>query len=244
MARTVRDAKLDTREARRRLAAQPKAHWRTLRPGELALGYCRRRRDAPGFWTVRSYIGVKSVAPGKSPYKTQMLPGIADDFEDANGATVLSYSQAQDMALTRQQTAEGTSSGPLSVRKAIANYIEYLKAEGRPHQDTEWRANAHILPKLGDTEVSALTTAALRRWLAALAGAGRRVRSRRGRAPKLKPVTADAETVRRRRSSANRVLTILKAALNHAFDDELVSSNRVWGRRVKPCEGVDAARIR
>ena len=49
--------------------------------------------------------------------------------------------------------------------------------------------------------------------------------------------------MRRRRSSANRVLTILKAALNHAFHDGKVASDAAW-RKVKPFHGVDAARIR
>ena len=50
--------------------------------------------------------------------------------------------------------------------------------------------------------------------------------------------------MRRRRSSANRVLNILKAALNHAYDEEQVTSRDAWGRRVAPFEGVDVARIR
>jgi integrase len=40
------------------------------------------------------------------------------------------------------------------------------------------------------------------------------------------------------------VLTILKAALNHSFDEGRVASNSAWGRRVKPYRSVDAARLR
>jgi integrase len=50
--------------------------------------------------------------------------------------------------------------------------------------------------------------------------------------------------VRKRRSSANRVLAILKAALNHAFDEKLCGSRDAWGRRLKPFENVDRARSR
>jgi integrase len=49
---------------------------------------------------------------------------------------------------------------------------------------------------------------------------------------------------RRRRSTANRVLTILKAALNYSFDEGHVESNNAWGRRLKPFRAVDAARTR
>jgi integrase len=49
--------------------------------------------------------------------------------------------------------------------------------------------------------------------------------------------------VRRRRATANRVLTVLKAALNHAWRTGHTVSDDAW-RRVKPFKAVDAARIR
>ena len=49
----------------------------------------------------------------------------------------------------------------------------------------------------------------------------------------------DANAVRRRRSTANRLLTILKAALNHAFHDGRVLSDDAW-RKAKPYREVDA----
>jgi integrase len=53
----------------------------------------------------------------------------------------------------------------------------------------------------------------------------------------------DAEAVRRRRATANRVLTYLKAALNHAWRNGVVPSDDAW-RRVKPFRSVDAPVIR
>jgi integrase len=41
------------------------------------------------------------------------------------------------------------------------------------------------------------------------------------------------EDVRRRRASANRVLTYLKAALNQAYDEKQVATNEAWGRRMR-----------
>jgi len=49
--------------------------------------------------------------------------------------------------------------------------------------------------------------------------------------------------VRRRRATANRVLTYLKAALNHAWRAGLVPSDDAW-RRVKPFKSVDAPVVR
>ena len=49
--------------------------------------------------------------------------------------------------------------------------------------------------------------------------------------------------MRARRSSANRVLTILKAALNHAFQEGHARSDEAW-RKVKPFREVDAPVVR
>jgi integrase len=52
------------------------------------------------------------------------------------------------------------------------------------------------------------------------------------------------EAKRRRQASANRVLTILKAALNHAFDEGHVANCDAWGRKLKPFRDVEVARVR
>jgi integrase len=43
---------------------------------------------------------------------------------------------------------------------------------------------------------------------------------------------------------ANRVLTMLKAALNHPFDEGHVSNRDAWGRKLKPFRNVEVARVR
>jgi hypothetical protein len=85
MARTVRDAKLETRTARARLK-EGSAYWRTLVPGQLHLGYRKRRADAPGSWVARRYIGLDAGGVGR--YRKQRL-GLADDFQDSDGQLVL-----------------------------------------------------------------------------------------------------------------------------------------------------------
>ena len=54
---------------------------------------------------------------------------------------------------------------------------------------------------------------------------------------------SDGDALRRRRASANRTLTVLKAALNRAWREGRVSSDEAW-RRVEPFEEADAARVR
>ena len=84
MARKVRDATMDTRQARTKLAVRGPCHWRTIERG-AHLGY-RRLRAQPGTWWGRFYIGDRE-------YAVEPL-GIADDRSDADGVQVLSYDQA------------------------------------------------------------------------------------------------------------------------------------------------------
>lgn len=249
MARTVRDARLETKAARDRLPMRKKPYWRTLVPGLLHLGYRRRRKGDEGTWLVRRYLGVGSVPKGKSPYRIEPL-GRADDNRDPDGNLVLSFADAQRIAVSRLQVAQGAGTierarGPVTVADAMAAYITNLADTGRPTGGAQSRSRLHILPELGEINVEALTTDCLQHWLFNLAKSPGRVRSKRGSArPRYKVALANEETWRQRRSTANRTLTVLKAALNRAFDMGRVSSNDAWGRRLKAFAQVDAARER
>jgi hypothetical protein len=84
-------------------------------------------------------------------------------------------------------------------------------------------------------------TKRIRKWLAGLATRPAWLRSSKRKQNTKAAPENDPEAIRKRRSSANRVLNMLKAALNYAFDEGLVASNEAWGRRVTKFEGVDAA---
>src|SRR5262249_37593247 len=58
-----------------------------------------------------------------------------------------------------------------------------------------------------------------------------------------KPTADDDEARRKRKASANRILTMLKAALNRAFNRGRVPNDTAW-RKVKPFRNVDAPVIR
>jgi integrase len=130
----------------------------------------------------------------------------------------------------------------LTVRQAMARYIDYKRAGGQPVNDVFSRSAVHILPALGERVVAELTAEQLRRWLATMAAAPAQSRPKAGK-PQFKLAAATDETVRARRASANRVLTMLKAALNHAFDEGHVANRDAWGRKLKPFYNVEMARI-
>src|SRR5215470_15738399 len=114
MARRTRAAGLEARSTRLRLPIAKKPIFVKIGPG-LGLGY--RRNATAGTWVVR-------VADGKGGNWTKAI-GIADDFADADGKTVLDFWQAQDRARTvaRDRRADDDDAGkPITVGKALDQY--------------------------------------------------------------------------------------------------------------------------
>ena len=81
--------------------------------------------------------------------------------------------------------------------------------------------DAWILPDLGAIQVEKLTTDRINRWRNKLATQPKRVRKKRTAIEPATRETPDDEDARRaRKATANRILTMLKAALNRAFHAE------------------------
>jgi integrase len=242
MARKVHDAQLGNRTNRLNLPPRPKPYWRALESG-LHLGY-RRPKTGSGAWIMRRFLGERRYDEGGI--------GRADDYEDADGKTVFSFDGAQTIARERARTAKHQElgiqpdAGPYTVADAIRDYFEAREHRGsKGVKDDRRSAEARILPELGAKRVDRLTASHIRSWHAALAKAPKRVRTKATaeRHATRAIETNDAEAVRARRATANRVLTILKAALNHAYGDDRVASDEAW-RKVKPFPEVDTPVVR
>jgi integrase len=245
MARTLKDAILDTRTARTRLTPRGKPYYRVIEEG-LHLGYRkpRGRKGKPavsGKWLLRRYVGEQA-------YALETI-GTADDFADADGVAFLNFKQAQDKARERfKQGAhdEAGVTGPYTVAAALTDYFEYLRHEKKNTYDAQKRADAFIIPALGKIDCSQIRAKTLRSWHSALADKPPRVRTKTGSKEHQHRADFDPdddEAKRKRQASANRVLTILKAALNHGFTEKRIASDAEW-RRVKSFKHTDPAHIR
>jgi len=236
MAGTVRHARLESSAARKRLKSGRQPHWQALIEGKIHLGWQRWKGEPVGRWVLRRYIG-------NGKYRVTAL-GLADDAAAADGMQILSFEQAAAKARAMVATPNGGGTiERLTVRQAMDRYVEFKHHKGQPVEDTISRSTVHILPSLGDLVVAELTAEQLRRWLSTMAAAPAQSRPRGGK-PRYKAAPVGDEAIRARRATANRVLTVLKAALNHAFDDGHVADRDAWGRRLKPFERVEAARVR
>nr|MBA2398182.1 tyrosine-type recombinase/integrase [Bradyrhizobium sp.] len=236
MARRVKDALLDGRTARSALKPSGKPYFRALEHG-LHLSY-RKPLSGPGKWGARHYLGNRE-------YTTELI-GEADDFSDADGIKIINYDQAikkaRQRSVERAHDAAGKT-GPLTVADVMRTYLEFLETERKSAVSARYSINAHILPDLGGVEVQALTKDQLKKWHNDLAKKPIRLRAKEGCEPRFKLVDNSDDGVRRRKSTANRILKILKGALNFAWRDGKVLSDSAW-RRVTPFKGVESARIR
>jgi integrase len=116
-----------------------------------------------------------------------------------------------------------------------------LKASGKPHwcQLEPGVSIGHRKPLRG-------TGNQISKWLSGIANSVARVRTKKGEEQRFrvaKPEDDPEELERRRKSTANRIFTTLKAALNRAWRKGQVASDQAW-RRVESFENADAARVR
>jgi integrase len=241
MARKVRNPKIDTRSARLKLAERREPYWTVISTG-CAIGY--RRGAKAGTWIARLRDG-----EGKQHYDAL---GAADDARDADGLTCFTFAQAQERARTffdrkaRELAGHGEpQAGPYTVEAAIADYLAARERRGsKGVRADRYAAAARIIPALGNIEISKLTAKRIRNWHEGVASSARFIRTRKNAATQATSGFEgdDIDAVRRRRSTANRLLTVLKAALNQAFHDRGASTDEAW-RKVKPFREADAAVI-
>jgi integrase len=235
MARTVRNAKLDTRSARAKLPPKKSGYWVPIARG-FALGY--RKGPKGSVWLAR-------LIDGKGRQETTLGP--ADDALDADGERILDYAQAQAQARGWLASLDAEAkAGPYTVNSCLDDYIaDYTRRGGKALDRLEVTANAFIRPQLGGLEIEALSAALIRQWHVGLAEAPARLRTRRtAQRQNIREIDLeDPNAVRQRRASANRIFGVLKAALNFAFREGHAATDEAW-RRVKPFREANAPKIR
>jgi integrase len=240
MPRAARSIKLETRTARGKLPARRAPYFVKVAKG-LRLGYYRGAGS--GTWIGRRYLGTRQ-------YETTSI-GIADDTTSADNVVVFDFWQAQD-ALRRwgergRLADHGiVRTGPYTVRAAVDDYLTEIAVEKRPSalKSAQYVFKASVLPKLGHLLVERLTSEQINRWRNEIAASGKQVRTKqRAAKPARRPPPVGDDARRKRRATANRLLTMLKAALNRAYNAGRVPSDAAW-RKVKPFKQANAPVVR
>ena len=141
--------------------------------------------------------------------------------------------------------------------------MDWFRLNRKSYDHTQKLCNRHIVSKLGSTPVNNLTTPDIDRWVRQIAKSPPPTPSGKARLPYAIKLDSGETTrtghaiytftplpysdwtddmQRQRKSSANRILTVLKAALNYAWRNGYADNPDAWAR-VKPFENVDAPRI-
>jgi site-specific recombinase XerD len=202
MARRTRSAFLENRTARLKLATRKKPYTALIAPG-IFIAY--RRNAGPGTWSVKCNGWLKRFA-------------LADDHEDANNNSVMSYWEALEKAKILARAGEGTSDQPVIVSEAIDGYEADLETRGgRKYNATQLRL--HLNGAMKSKAVALLTERELRDWRAGLLK------------KELKP------------SSADRIGRALKAALALAArNDKRITNEAAWKNALKKLPDSEVAR--
>jgi len=239
MSRKSETSPINTPTARGRLKARKQPYWQPLQRGH-ALGY--RKGSKGGVWLC------KIVVDG---LRKEHKIGLSDDQVDgksldADGTSVFSYAQAQRAAWEWfdriKHPDKRIDIGKFTVSDAMDEYLVEYEKEGKAVRNTKYVIETHIRPALGDIMVKDLTRRKVSKWHGAIANQPARLRTRRGKEQRFKEVPDDPDARRRRQSTANRVLTVLKAALNFVAR-EYALDDTAW-KNVKPFKNVDAAKVR
>lgn len=231
--------RVSTPNSRKSIKPKGKPYWQLIDKG-LYLGY--RKRKTGGSWIARRFNNERK-------YEEETF-GRADDQESADGITTFSHSQAiknvwawHKKATCIEEGIEDKTKGPYTVKKAIADYLEQYQGNPRARKDMEYRLSAFLLPNFGNLEIEKITTRRISKWHQDYAKIPARLRSKNGAKKLNVKQMDDDEAIRKRRATANRLLSVLKAVLNLAFREGRVSNDIAW-RRVKPFRNVSAPVIR
>ncbi len=181
-------------------------------------------------------------------YVTESI-GVADDTTDRDGHKVLSYADAVDkarewrLAALHCPTSESFPTEYYTIDQALDDYVAHLTTKGsRGLKGTEGKINATIRPALGRERVAKLTAKRIADFQAALANSPRLGRT--GKPIERQSGNLDEHSIRRaRRATANRTVSVLKAALNLAYREGRATSDDAW-RRVRPFPNTSAPRVR
>lgn len=264
MAGRPKKSGLESKTARLTLATRNAPYWLAIGEGQQ-IGYRKGIKD--GYWVARQ-TDMESRQKVQESLGTADDNLEADGREVLTYYQAVNA--AQDWFKRRKEAAEAKvavrpSKNSITVSQAMEIYIDFLKTDGKSGKSSEQAAFTYIyrdpiaLKCLVD-----LTVNEIKAFRDGIAYSPRRTRLKPKPAPKKKkkkksdavekpkgkwelaaesmdPKTLKEELERQRKSTANRVLTILRGALNYQVEQDPTIDDRAW-RAVKAFKKADGVR--
>lgn len=160
MPRKVSFSALESRSARLRLKVRRAPYPGPTLARGIALMY--RRNKTNGTWVLKA-------SDGHGAYWTKGF-ALADDFEDADAKTLLTFHEAQDAARKLARGDDGsTDSAPITVDGALKAYSRDLTARNANPYNAE-HPRLHLTSALLSKPVALLTSKELKAWRDGLIG--------------------------------------------------------------------------
>jgi hypothetical protein len=154
MARRVRHSSLETRTARLKLAVRRKPYSGPSLARGVALLY--RRNKTNGSWVLKA-------SDGHGAYWTKAIAE-ADDHDESNGKTILTFFEAQDQAKKLARGEDGSAdSAPITIDGALKDYKRDLISRNANPYNAE-HPRLHLTPALLGKPVALLTSTELKKW--------------------------------------------------------------------------------
>lgn len=204
--------------ARDKLPPRRDPYFQRLEAGQY-LGFRTMTPDSPGSWLVR----YRDTTSGKQVSKAL---GTFDNLPPSQRFDAAKKSAVQWLThLERGGSAEITT-----VAAVCRAYADHIASTGGKVKADDMRARYRRwidADPLGPVELDTLKRDHIRAWRKRLEAA---------------PITTKGETRQRSDSANNRDMTALRAALNHALAEGLVSSDFAWSEPLKPITNADGRR--
>jgi integrase len=164
LARKVSFGALESRSARLKLAIRRRPYSGPKLARGILLMY--RRNNSNGAW-------ISKVSNSCGGYWTEAIAQ-ADDFNESNGETILTFYEAQDkakkLARGEDDRAAPADTAPLTVDAALADYRADLEARDADPYNAD-RPRVHLTNGLQAKPVALLTATELKKWRNSLRGA-------------------------------------------------------------------------
>lgn len=212
--------KIDTVTARDRLKARREPYWHRVSKGNY-IGFRKMTAGSGGTWTARSH----DAGTGKQSYQS-----LGDFSELPDHQRFDAASKAA--AVWFEHLGKGGRTGATTVTDAGKSYINHLRESkgAAAAADAAARIRRHVTSdsKFASIELAKLTPAHIGAW-------------RKSLNDKPNPIGADKGQPRSA-SALNRDMTTLRAMLNHAFREGMVTSDFAWRNKLSPVPGADGRR--
>lgn len=231
--------KIDTVNARKGLKPRREPYWHRVSKG-CFVGFRLMAKGGEGTWLARAW----DPAEGRDSFKPLGDYSALPDHKRFDAAMA-------DAGKWFEHLGKGGSAGASTVKTACDRYVAHLRAT-KPAKalsayamarrrtaaittvpaadDAEQRFANYVLDdkRFADTELGKLTPAMIDTWRKALIDRPTKAGSNRGE--------------KRTASTLNRDMSCLRAALNLAFLDGLVTSDFAWRGKLRPVKDADRRR--